>query len=156
MVGIAKILKISLQIKVNLLYILILTISSINFPNQAHSQDSNTIKVGFSIAKPSSYFDENGDAVGIYIDIFKEIALKENWNVDYVKNSFDVLLQQVFNGDIDILLNMVKTDEREQYLLFCKENIASGWSEIVVPLNSDISSIIDFTITRNTTSRKPT
>ena len=114
------------------LLICLIPILFLNFIDQPYYQSEaaklpKSIKVGFSIARPSAYLDENDNPVGFFMDIFKHIVDKENINVEYITDSFSNLLDKIKNGEIDALLNMTRSDERDEFLIFSKENMLTGW-----------------------------
>ena len=100
-------------------------------------------QVDGSLTPVFTNIDENGKPVGIYLDIFNHIAEKENWQIEYVIDTFGSLLEKIESGEIDVLLNIAKTAEREKYIYFANENIFTSWAEIIVPLGSEIKSIPD-------------
>ncbi|MCP4728298.1 MAG: PAS domain S-box protein [bacterium] len=101
------------------------------------------LKVGFTDHVPSTYYDENGTPVGIYIHVFEYIAEKENWEIEYVSSSFSDLLQRLFDGQIDMFLNMAYLDERAEKCVYHKEDIFNSWAELIVRQDSEIGSMLD-------------
>jgi PAS domain S-box-containing protein len=101
------------------------------------------LKVGFVNGKPSSYFDEFGQPTGIYLDVIKYIAEQENWDIEFVVEPWNILMEQLSEGSIDILLNMAVTREREKEYMFNEEAIYISWAEIITLYDSDIQSIPD-------------
>ena len=103
-----------------------------------------TIKVGIYNDKPLIFDDENGNPCGIYPDILKNIAKKENWKINYVHGSLSELLALLKNNDIDLLVSVSPTPERKKYLKFSSETVFTNWATIVTrKKNHSISSFKD-------------
>lgn len=119
---------------------LVLSISISNLSAQVNNQK---LKIGFPETKPIFYINDNGEADGYYLNIFKGIAKTENWEVEYVSGSFNELIEKLENGEIDILLRILKTEIREKNILFNNVALYMGWSEIVVNNDSKIESFLD-------------
>ena len=65
---------------------------------------------------PIDYYEEN-QYLGVSGAILTEIARITGLNVDYVYSDFNTLHNRLINGGVDVL-NIVRTDEREEYLNF--------------------------------------
>jgi hypothetical protein len=49
----------------------------------ATSSTNISINVGIYDNEPKIFFDQNGIASGIYVDILEEIKKSEHWNINY-------------------------------------------------------------------------
>lgn len=67
---------------------------------------------------PFDYY-KNGVYAGISGEIIKEISSKTGIKFKYVYDEFDVLMQKLMSGEINVL-NIAKTDERLKYILYPK------------------------------------
>jgi len=101
-----------------------------------------TIKVGIYENKPL-VFVENGVAKGVYIDILQEIARKENWELSFVRGNWIECLDKLRNGDIDILVAIAHTPEREAIYDFNKEAVFTNWGQIYCRKGFSPESVID-------------
>ena len=55
---------------------------------------------------------------GLTYELLCEIAAYSHWDIEYVYGDFSDLYQHLVDGDIDILPNIIATDERRQQVLF--------------------------------------
>ncbi|MBF0369701.1 MAG: transporter substrate-binding domain-containing protein [Magnetococcales bacterium] len=68
---------------------------------------------------PPFNYAENGKPKGFSIDYMDLLAAKLGISIQYVTDpSWDQFLRQIKDGSLDIMLNIVKTPEREKYLNF--------------------------------------
>jgi len=68
---------------------------------------------------PPYNFFEHGSPLGFSIDYMNLLARRLGIKVKYITGpSWNEFLNMVQNGKLDVMLNVVKTDEREKYLLF--------------------------------------
>ncbi len=68
---------------------------------------------------PPFNFYENGKPKGFSIDFMGLVAKKTGLEVDYVTGpSWNEFLEMMKRGDLDVMLNIVKTPERLKYLLY--------------------------------------
>jgi signal transduction histidine kinase len=102
-----------------------------------------TIKVGLWNNNPLVYRDAKGRAKGLFPTIVDYVATEEGWDVEYVYGAFGVHMQSLKNGELDILLSTSLTAERKETYIFNKENIFSNWGVILVPQESQISSMLN-------------
>lgn len=89
-------------------------------------QKTKTILVGTTNYIPYSYKDENGQITGLDIELLKEIAKRNNWNIDFNAFAFSVRSDALDRGQIDIAVGGISvTDERKQKMDFTNIYFAS-------------------------------
>ena len=100
-----------------------------------------TIKVGIYDNYPLCYY-ENGKAKGFYVDILNYIAEKEDWNIQYIYDTWYNLYSKLQTGEIDALAAIAYSPEREQLFVFNNVGFLSNWGVLVSnrPIN-DLSEI---------------
>jgi two-component system, sensor histidine kinase and response regulator len=68
---------------------------------------------------PPFNFNENGEPKGMSIDYMDLIAIKTGLTINYVTGpSWDEFLKMIRSKELDVMLNIVKTEDRQNYLLF--------------------------------------
>jgi len=88
---------------------------------QAFIQEAAPLKVGFiSDYEPFSYL-EDGKGKGFAVDLAHEIASATGLEMVPVYDNWSNLLEAFRAGEIDIISNMSRTAEREDYTLFSRE-----------------------------------
>lgn len=74
---------------------------------------------------PFEFLDHNGEYIGLVRDFLDIISQKLNLDIRYVYyNSFQDVLEAAQRSQIDILPSVIKTPEREKYLLFTEPYIS--------------------------------
>lgn len=76
-----------------------------------------TVIVGVDHAPPYRIL-EPSRKTGLYLEIFEEIADRLGWTVQYREAPFRRLQLMLQKGEIDMMLGLVRTNEREQNLEF--------------------------------------
>jgi len=82
-------------------------------------EDSGKLKIGLESGFEPFEYQENGNVVGIDIDIANEIAKSMGVTVDVQDMDFDSVLAAVTSGSVDLGVSGIsKTEEREQSMDF--------------------------------------
>jgi len=110
-------------------------------PFSVHGSDA--IRVGIFQNKPLSFLDDKGVAQGIYPDLVREIARRENWDIEFVLDSWSGCLARLKSGDIDLMTSIVFSKERDKVFDFSKETVVNAWGQVYIGEDSDIPSILD-------------
>ncbi|MBT3251219.1 MAG: SpoIIE family protein phosphatase [Candidatus Marinimicrobia bacterium] len=118
--------------------ILILLLLSFIIPN-------DSLIVGIYDNEPLVFMDVDGVAKGIYIDILDNITDQENWVVEYKHGSWAEGLARLESKEIDILLGIAFTADRNKIYNFNDVDIITNWAQIYLSEKSDIMSMIDMT-----------
>jgi ABC-type amino acid transport substrate-binding protein len=104
---------------------------------------NETIKVGIYQNKPKVFIDSAGKPQGFFIDILDYIASKEGWQLDYVTSTWEENLEKLEKAEIDLILDIAESEERNELFDFNKEIIFSNWAIVYVQRGSQIRSILD-------------
>lgn len=102
---------------------------------------NKTLKVGVYQNRPKIFVNQNGEPDGIFIDILKEIALKENLKFEYVISDWSVLLNMLSSGEIDILPDMAYTAKRDSMFNFNHLSVINTWLEVFTTRINNIQSL---------------
>jgi ABC-type amino acid transport substrate-binding protein len=65
---------------------------------------ATTLWVGTYPNPPLIFRDEQGRPQGIYVDVLEHVAGKERWTLQYVEGAWDMCLERLRRGEIDLLL----------------------------------------------------
>jgi polar amino acid transport system substrate-binding protein len=83
-----------------------------------------TIKIHNEMNWPPFNFNDNGKAKGYSIDYMNLVASKVGLNIKYIHGfSWDEFVEQIKNHEIDVMLNIVKTKDREKFIDFTEQYI---------------------------------
>ena len=86
---------------------------------RAWIKNNPVIRVHNETNWPPFNFAENGEAKGYSIDFMNMVAERVGLTIKYISGpSWNEFLDMMKSGDLDVMLNIVKTPERQKYLLF--------------------------------------
>ncbi len=125
-------------IKISLLLLLFFSLTVPPSPAQ-----ERTVLVGLHESKPDIFTSESGNPAGISVDIIEQIAKIEGWHLRYVPGSWAEGLECLQKGEIDLVADIVITDERKKIFDFNKVPVTTSWSQVFVRKRSGIVSIPD-------------
>ena len=94
--------------------------------------------------RPLLFNDTDGKVKGIFADILKYVATKEDWTIEYMSESLAQGQKDLKSGNLDILAAMAYSDQRNRIFDFTYENIISNWGQVYTAKLSNIESILDF------------
>ena len=100
------------------------------------------IKVGIYDNPPKIFVDEDGAPDGIFIDILKKIAVKENLGVEYFFGEWSQLLIMLKNGEIDVLPDVAYSQERAS-VYSLSQPVLSSWLQVFTTRETAINTIKD-------------
>ena len=103
-------MKIVLIRHIGLLFLFMLIV----FPVHALSEE---LRFGYENYPPLTY-EENGQPQGISIDLVREASRRLGFIPVFVNRPFARLLNEVQHGDIDCVMDVYKSPEREVYLYY--------------------------------------
>ena len=101
------------------------------------------VKIGMYQNAPKVFMDDTGTPSGIFVDILREIAAKENWELQFVPGTWGEGLDRLEQKRIDLMPDVAHTAERERRFAFHREPVLSDWFQVYTRKNSGISSIVD-------------
>jgi len=107
------------------------------------AQNKQVVRVGIYNNYPKVFIDNKGKAAGIFPETINLIASKENWQIEYVPGTWNEGLQRLKNGEIDIMVDVALSDEREEMYDFNMESVLVSWGCIYSRIGKDINTIID-------------
>ncbi|MGM0418523.1 MAG: PAS domain S-box protein [Thermodesulfobacteriota bacterium] len=97
----------------------------------AFSKDfKKTVTFGVYQNKPKIYTDKHNKPAGIFVDIIKKTAEKENWNLNFIRCNWSECIKMTKSGKIDIMPDMAVSPEREKYFDFNEEVVLESWTRI--------------------------
>ena len=109
----------------------------------AGANSTMELKVGVYPNEPLISQDQNGKAIGLYVDILESIAQKEGWELKYVPGTLDQCYQRLDNSSIDIIPAIPYIPETEQNYILTSEAPYTDWGIVYTYKGSGISSMSD-------------
>lgn len=101
------------------------------------------IKVGVYQNIPRSFIDEQGDVKGFFIDILEYVAKNEDWEVEYLSDTWAQCLQNLEKGEIDLLGGIAYSPERAKLFDYSFESLQTEWGQVYTHRQFGIESILD-------------
>lgn len=102
-----------------------------------------TLTVGVYDNNPLLFMAQDGSPSGLYIDILEYIADQEGWELKYIHNDWELLIQETQRGTIDLLPAIAYSPERATRLSFNDETILVNWAEVYSSRNYSLSSLLE-------------
>jgi len=101
------------------------------------------VNVGIYENAPKIFTDNKSKPAGFFIDLLNEIALEEDWSLNYIHCEWAECLNMLDTGTIDIMPDVAFTAQRSKRFLFSNEPVISSWSVIYKHTDVEIASIFD-------------
>lgn len=111
------------------------------------------VRIGVYENFPKVFSRPDGTPAGIFIDIIQEIAHREKWTLHYVHGTWPECLQRLSAGEIDVMLDVAYSPEREKIYDFCVDDVLSNWAQIYTRGGLKIELITDLADMRIATLR---
>jgi PAS domain S-box-containing protein len=108
----------------------------------AHAQ-SRTVRVGVYQNEPKIFMDASGKASGFFIQLIEKIASQEGWSVVYVQCEWSDCMQDLENGQIDLMPDVAYSAERDEIFDFHKIPVIESWSRVYASREASINKISD-------------
>ncbi|BHH82481.1 substrate-binding periplasmic protein [Desulforhopalus sp. 52FAK] len=100
---------------------------------------AETLVVGISIGYPPYYYEDEGTLTGFCIETINAVADAIGVDVEYEVYPWKRLIANAQKGDIDAIMPLFKTEQREKYLIFEGLELAPETNHFFTSTESDIS-----------------
>ena len=101
------------------------------------------VRVGVFENAPIVTLPAGAPPAGIAIDVIRWVAERENWQVRYVPDSFDRLVERLERGEIDLMVGIAYSDERAARFQFTRQNLIGNWGMVYRHADSQINALPD-------------
>lgn len=108
---------------------------------QLHSDDNRTFKVGIYNNKPKIFIDNKNRPQGFFIDILEDIARSHNLKLEYIPCRWELCMDYLERGELDIMPDVAYSQERAQKFAFHKEIILTNFSILYAKESDEARSI---------------
>lgn len=112
-------------------------------PASAQMGTGRQILVGYYDAKPSCWRDQSSKPAGIFIDVAKAVAARRGWELSFVYDTWDGLLDRLKTNRVDFVPAIVRTPARESFAVFTEESVMTDWGTVYARSGGQIRSILD-------------
>ena len=104
---------------------------------------SENVRVGYFTKAVLSQTSGSGEPEGLAVDVLKDVAEDQGWQLAWTCEGLGVLIEKLKIGEIDLILTIGQTSERDAYLDFCEEPLITTWGSLLSRHDSGIRSIPD-------------
>ncbi len=101
------------------------------------------VKVAVFPHAPANAMGADGQAKGFYVDMLREIATRENWELRFVPGTWQDGLDQIRSGQVDLLTSVAYTAERDAFLDYGAESSFTVWSVLYAHPQAGIQTVLD-------------
>jgi two-component system cell cycle sensor histidine kinase/response regulator CckA len=101
------------------------------------------VRVGVYDIEPLCEIENSKEGGGLFIEILKDIALQERWDIRLVGGSLNDCLDRLVTEEIDLLLAADYSKENDQAFDFTRETVISTWGQIYSAEKASIGSLLD-------------
>lgn len=115
-----------------------LSVSTTIIAGKQNQIPGRNVRIGVYQNEPKIFMDDNRKADGFFIDLIKEIALHENWNLIYIPCDWEACLSGLELGQIDLMPDVAFSPERDKRFDFHRIPAAESWSRAYSNTNSNI------------------
>ena len=102
-----------------------------------------TLKVAAYQNPPLIFVSKSGEIEGIFPDVLREIARRENWKLEWTVADWPERYAKLKRGDIDLLPAVAYSEKRDNEVRFSAEKLLVNWGVVIVAQGSNINSFVD-------------
>lgn len=99
---------------------------------------ANKLRVAYTDWYPYTY-NENGVAAGFEIESFDAVISQMRLEAEYVQYPWNRCLKSLEHGQVDALISLLKTPERERYTYYLETSISISKTMLFITLDKAIS-----------------
>lgn len=101
------------------------------------------VRVGVWDNPPLVTLNGPDGAGGFAVEVLREVAQREGWELQYVPGSWAEQLEHLERGEIDILVCIAFTPERAERFAFSRQSLLGNWAVTYTRPGENIHSILD-------------
>ena len=113
------------------------------FSSWASHAEALKVRVGVYQNSPKIFIDQDGKAAGILVDILRQIAEEENWDLSFTACKWVSCLDQLQRSEIDLLPDVAYSAARAKRFDFHQTPALYSWSQIYRRREVSIMSPLD-------------
>ncbi|MGV3571452.1 MAG: sensor histidine kinase [Ramlibacter sp.] len=88
------------------------------------------VRVGVYSNPPKIALDRGGKPSGLYAEVIDYVGQREHWQVQYVEGTFQESLSRLERGELDVMVDVARTPDRERRFDFSSEAVLHSWNEV--------------------------
>ncbi|WP_323251333.1 EAL domain-containing protein [Spirulina sp. CCNP1310] len=117
----------------------------LSFPNHATAVPGtqDKILVGIYQNEPKIFRNGNGEPAGFWVDLLEAIAAAEAWQLEYIPCEWEACLKAVEQGELDLMMDVAYSPERDRRFAFNEEVVLASWSVVYADQDQPLNSLLD-------------
>lgn len=92
--------------------------------------DDESLGVGIYQNQPKVFVDSAGNPAGFWVNVLDSIADAEDWALEYVSCQWDACLQDLEQGQLNLMMDVAYSEERDRRFDFNQEVVLASWTEV--------------------------
>jgi len=104
---------------------------------------ASALKVGVYEDEPLIFLDKDTKPSGFAIDVLEEISKQQNFDIEYVYDSFPRNIEKLKSGELDMLVDVSQTNSRDAFMNFSSEYLMENWGIVISRPFGNINTIFD-------------
>ncbi|MDO9221411.1 MAG: transporter substrate-binding domain-containing protein, partial [Thiobacillus sp.] len=105
--------------------------------------ERRVVTVGLYENAPKIHTDAKGRPAGLFVELLDEMARTENWQVRYVSCEWARCLEQLQQGQLDLMPDVAFSAERAQRFDFHRVSVANSWSQVYAQPDLNVQTLED-------------
>jgi signal transduction histidine kinase/CheY-like chemotaxis protein len=118
-------------------FLLVLAVLPVNAAGE--NTERRTVRVGLPDTDLSTVYRGANPTVAFQKQYMQAVAEYANWDCEYVKATWSECLDMISSGEIDVLMDVSKTDERMQYMNYSGESMGTEMCCMVAREDTNLS-----------------
>ncbi len=106
-------------------------------------QGDLTVRMALEQNPPLAGFAENGRPDGLFVDLMNEVALQNNWKVEYISCAQVECLAMIEEHRADFMAPLAWSPERAKRYNFTKSDIVTNWGVVYACPSCGINSFLE-------------
>ena len=118
------------------------------YPSQTGAQtgphpDDNALRIGVYENPPKIFTSADGTPSGLFVDLIKAITEREGLQLQFISCQWQICLQQLQKGELDLMPDVALTEERRLQFDFHQIPALHSWSQLFRHEAAAVESIVD-------------
>ncbi|MGM0656511.1 MAG: PAS domain-containing protein [Thermodesulfobacteriota bacterium] len=121
----------------SMIFFLVLSCPGMN----AHAKKN--IRVGYFEKNPIIFTTEKKEVKGLAVDFLNDVALEQNWALEFIRGNFPQTLKRLMSGEIDLMVPIGYTLMRDREMDFTQSAFFETWGCLYTLHGRGIATLLD-------------
>lgn len=104
---------------------------------------THALRIGLYESPPKIFTDASGMPRGILVEIIQEIARAEGWRLSFERCEWEMCLNRLEIGELDLMPDVAFTDARDDRFAFHRTPALHSWSQVYRRKELTVGSLLD-------------